>query len=211
MKLHTGLLFVIAAICFLGAAGIALSASGADNAKCVPTVAVEKSHRTKMKHRIVFPPTTVPLTVGELLGWAPPTGFADKNVRKRDEPIDPREANAYTVDAIVYLAKLSEDDCDIHMELGLSPTERFVVEIPNNATFTTARAEIERLLGKPLTENPIRPTKVVRVTVSGMAFWDSSHFATKDTRRGFNHGSAAVQTLWELHPVFSAKAVAPPK
>lgn len=41
-----------------------------------------------------------------------------------------------------------------------------------------------------------------RVKVTGLAFFDATHWSAQDTQRGHGHGTALVETLWELHPVW---------
>jgi hypothetical protein len=40
-----------------------------------------------------------------------------------------------------------------------------------------------------------------KVTVTGYAFYDASHWSKNDQQRGVNHGTKYVATIWELHPV----------
>lgn len=171
---------------------------------CTPTVNEGTRHRSGMKNRkIINPPDAKTITFAEILKWSAPTGSDDTKIRSVDRPIDDRETTVWSLDAYVQLAKLSADDCDIHMELSADSVDgdRFVVEIPYGESFINARQVITMALGRAPSSSGIKP-QGLKIRVVGYGFYDSSHWSEHDPIRGHNHGSAAVASLWELHPVF---------
>jgi hypothetical protein len=87
---------------------------------------------------------------------------------------------------------------------GAGPSaDRVIVEVPQDRSFETARdGLIKRLaangarIGGPLLKRPIR------ARVTGFAFYDAFHFSNSDPKRGHDHGTAFVGTLWEIHPAW---------
>jgi hypothetical protein len=160
------------------------------NVTCSPTVEKEKQHRSEMKHRKIPTEQTKPtfVTVTDMLNWDIP-----KN--PRGEMSDPRESQVFTVEGYVIHAKLAEDDCDVHMEIASTNDEsapRVIVEIPNDRGFEEAQKLAINSKGK-------------KVSLTGYPFWDSAHWSKADQRKGHNHGSAQVGTLWELHPAWKVE------
>jgi hypothetical protein len=141
--------------------------------------------------------------VAAMLAWHVPVTAA----RRAEVPVDPRERQVYRLTGFVRLAKLSADDCDIHIELSDAADgtgARVIVEIPPN--HQAACAALERILGRPITTTPQRfDGDGPRVRVTGFAFLDLAHANSIDhwTKAGHGHGSPHVATLWELHPVWS--------
>jgi hypothetical protein len=158
--------------------------------ECSPTVEKEKQHRSDMKHRIVPSGTVKPtlVTVTDMLNWDIP-----KNAR--GEMSDPRETQVFTVEGYVIHAKLAPDDCDVHMEIAATNDDkapRIIVEIPNDKGFEEAQKLAVNSQGK-------------KVQLTGYPFWDSAHWSKADPKKGHNHGSAQVGTLWELHPAWKVE------
>ena len=44
-----------------------------------------------------------------------------------------------------------------------------------------------------------------KLAITGYPFWDSAHWSKADQKKGHNHGSAQVATLWELHPAWKVE------
>jgi hypothetical protein len=141
--------------------------------------------------------------VRDVVSWSVPVTAA----KRANVPVDPRELQVYQVTAYVRLAKLSPDDCDLHVQLADSPDgdgDQVIVEIPPNQT--AARAALERAIGQHITTKPLTfdGDDAPRITVLGFAFLDLAHANKIDhwTKKGHGHGTEKVATLWELHPVF---------
>jgi hypothetical protein len=158
------------------------------NIQCSPTVEKEKQHRSEMKHRKPVTETSTNVTVTDMLKWEVP-----KN--PRGEMSDPRESSIYTVEGYVIHAKLSPDDCDVHLEIAATNDEaapRIIVEIPNDVGYEQAQKVAVNAKGK-------------KIALTGYPFWDSAHWSHTDEKKGHNHGSVQVGTLWELHPAWKAE------
>jgi hypothetical protein len=176
--------------------------------KPIPTCGHGDHQRQVMKMRrvpavmVAAPPIA---TVHDVVGWQVPVIAA----KRADVPVDPRERQVYEVTAYVRLLKLSDDDCDMHLQLSDSPDSgpQIVVEIPINQP--AARDAIEKLVGHATTTPKVyEGDESPRITVLGFAFLDLAHAGSIDhwTKEGHGHGTAAVKTLWELHPVFRVEA-----
>ena len=176
---------------------------------CTPTVPLAEQHRTAMKQRV--PPPGLPVqaaTIADMLSWPLPEGMTRKK-RKIDSVMDPREGKAYVVEAVIWRVKLSEDDCDFHLEIGPPGSgrddERAIIEIPQGQAFLQAREALIAGLPKagelkPKQALPLQ--KPVPVRITGYAFCDLQHYTPKDLKRGTGHGGKRVATLWEIHPVW---------
>lgn len=167
-----------------------------------------------MKHR--QPPsnvTPVRTTVAEMIGWQPPAGVRKKSGRLRDDVIDPREDQAFELEGDAWRGKLSEDDCDIHLEISARGAgrraDRVIIEIPQGEAFLPTRETLLKLLD-PATvvgDGRLDPHKPIPVRVTGYAFYDAVHFRN-NLPRGKSHGSKYVATLWEIHPVWKIEVLA---
>jgi hypothetical protein len=174
-------------------------------ASCVPTTATHE--RWAMKTRptpAVMPATVRTLTVADLVAWDVPALLA----KRAEVPVDLRERQVYQLTGYVRLAKLSADDCDIHLQLSDDPDgdgDEAIVELPPNQP--TARAALAQILGRPIHTTPLRlaGADAIRIQVTGFAFLDLAHATATPSKRGHAHGTAAVATLWELHPVFGVE------
>jgi hypothetical protein len=177
-------------------------------ASCVPGTDPDRQNRAAMKHR-ALPPTlagAVATSVAEMFQWAPPATLGQPGVRDSDGPIDPREQVLYVTTVDVVLAKMADDDCDIHLEVTApgagADADRVIVELPQGAAFEPMRQGLADLLGRRgrgFGRAPLDPP--LRLQVAGYAFFDAHHACSRDRQRGCTHGSARVGTLWELHPV----------
>lgn len=176
---------------FISLLGLSATASAVPRNKdvtCTPTVEKEKQHRSEMKHRKPGSGTSTNVTVTDMLNWEIPK-------QARGEMSDPRESQIFTVEGYVIHAKLSPDDCDVHLEIAATNDEnapRVIVEIPNDSGYQDAQKVAVNAKGK-------------KIALTGYPFWDSAHWAKADPKKGHNHGSAQVGTLWELHPAWKAE------
>ena len=177
---------------------------------CTPSNSLPDQNRTVMKHRA--PPKIAPhvATVAEMLAWPLPPGMK-RRMRKTDSVMDPREEQVFTVEGNLWRVKLSEDDCDFHLELGpaggVKQDERVVVEIPKGQAFLAARESLIKAIPeagtlKPDEDAKLKANTTLRVRVTGYAFCDLEHYTPKNLRRGDGHGGKRVMTLWEIHPVW---------
>ncbi len=177
---------------------------------CTPTTPLDRQFRTQMKHRTtnLADSSVNTSTVVKILAWTPPAGVAAFTTRKKDEPITARESEGFTVTGDLWRFVIEDNDCDLHLELS-SPGQpqtasRIIVEVPQGDTFVTFREKTLQALedhgytvavGKSITlDEPIR------VTATGYAFYDGAHYSKKNPKKGHNHGTKAVGTLWEIHP-----------
>jgi hypothetical protein len=179
------------------------------NFKCSPTTACNNQERWQLKHRM---PSVVgqaqQVSVADMLTWPDPQNIADTAVRKSTSPIDDKEKNVYSLEGDVWIAKRAPDDCDVHMEItsvdGTNTGKRIIAEIPSNEYFDKIRQVVMPKLGG----STGHLTKSFRVKITGLGFFDASHWTSKNPV-GNHHGSAAVGTLWEIHPVLNLELVTP--
>jgi hypothetical protein len=162
-----------------------------------------------MKHRAVPRDTTAELvTVRQIIDWDVPADALRDATQQPGAPIVPRESRSFELDAEIRLAKLEENDCDIHLEVaapGSDGSERVIVEIPGDSDMTETRRRVVELL-RPhgeLGAAPLVPAVPVRVRLRGYAFLDCAptHWIA-GSKKGRERGSDAVQTMWKLHPVW---------
>src|SRR5712691_8724139 len=95
------------------------------------------SLKTRSKPNSLASAKTVSLAT--ILGWAIPAGHNATETAA----IPPREPKLYTVSGLVRKIKLSDDDCDLHLELadsGNPGAPRVIVEIPMALKAVQARA-----------------------------------------------------------------------
>ena len=178
---------------------------------CTPSKPLPDQNRTVMKHRP--PPKGVQphaATIADMLAWPLPPGMKRK-MRKTDSVMDPREEQAYVVEGNLWRVKLSEDDCDFHLELGPAggrkSDERVVAEIPQGAPFLAAREALIAAIPeagtlKPDEDAKLKANQTGRVRITGYAFCDLEHYTPKNLKQGTGHGGKRVMTLWEIHPVW---------
>lgn len=122
-----------------------------------------------------------------------------------------REKKLYKLTGYIMLAKISPDDCDIHMEIASSPdtaADRIIAEAPNTSEYCEVQKEIfgavKAKLNKKLGTTARRfdpSTGFIKLTVAGYAFFDQSHYSYSNPKKGHGHGSSHVATIWEIHPV----------
>src|SRR5215470_1834913 len=177
------------------------------NFRCSPTTACQNQERGQLKHRM---PSIVgnsqQVNIADMLGWPAPANISDTNVRKSTAPIDDREKNVYSIEGDVWIAKQAPDDCDIHMEItspgGSVTDKRIIAEVPSDGYFDSIRQQLLPKLGG--STGHLKSSFKVKLT--GLGFFDASHWTSKNPV-GNHHGSAAVGTLWEIHPVLKLELV----
>jgi hypothetical protein len=202
---------------------VALASSAAAQIQCTPTTLKSKQARTKLKHRaLAANAQATKVYVNNILDWAAPANFDDPAVRKAaaangGTPTDPREEQpwkVYKVRAKLWRVVMEENDCDFHLELGgLKKGKtgyRIIAEIPNDTGYADSRnALVQALANAGKTISPGKDVKLdapIIVEVRGFPFYDSAHYSKNDPKRGHNHGTVYVNTLWELHPAWSFSA-----
>jgi len=221
---------VIALLMFL--AGIPNPLYAQAGSTCEPTTAVGDQKRTKMKHRKPASKGTkvVAATVVEILDWETPDDIADKEVKNSNAPIDELEDDVFEIEGDLWRVALEANDCDYHLELsapgGNQKAARIIVEIPNDPEYINTRKDLLEALeppdqGKLESSGEIKLNKPVRLKVRGSAFFDAAHYSPKfnpakpgkckftkeqKLKRGNGHGTCAVGTLWELHPIWVVEA-----
>jgi len=176
---------------------------------CTPTTPVSNQSRTDMKHRapglrnVSVNQTSVP----EMLNWPNPT----KIVKSSGSPIDTRETQAFTLNGDLWHVKIEGNDCDFHLEVSgpgdSSSADRVIVEVAQGPAFTQIRnLLIDALMNAG--EGDLRNSKSLDLSqplpiqVTGFAFFDAFHYSRSNPKRGHGHGTSAVGTIWELHPVW---------
>jgi hypothetical protein len=182
-------------------------------ASCVPGTDPDRQNRGEMKHRALPMSLSgaIGTTVNEMLQWPPPSVVGQPGVRDSDAPIDPREQMLYVTTVDVVLAKMADDDCDIHLEVTApgagEDADRVIVELPQGAQYEPMRQGLADLLGRRgrgFGRSTLDPP--LRLQIAGYAFFDVHHACSRDRQRGCTHGSARVGSLWELHPVVGLSA-----
>ena len=123
--------------------------------------------------------------------WKVPTGKI-----LTDSVIDPHENELLTVTGFVRLVKISPDDCDIHIQLGAFPSRHFpqiIAEIP--PTEPATRLALARTLGVDIKKSTqfFDGERAVQLTLTGMAFDDSSHWERRTRRRVTPTGAGSVR------------------
>ena len=141
-----------------------------------------------------------------------------KTFTKDDTTTFPTEKKIYKVKGYLRLAKIEDNDCDVHLEIGESESgdhDRVIAEIPNTQEYCALRdafiGELKTKFGldKTIDHDGIAfgedTDDVPAITVTGYGFLDASHKSAKNPKKGNRHGSTDVMTLWEIHPVFEVK------
>ena len=109
------------------------------------------------------------------------------------------------------------NDCDFHLELtkpgGDANDNRIIVEIPARDFAMDARTAIldkrAEMKKAKLMKNAFDFKTPVRVKITGVGFFDATHWTKKKPKVGNGHGTKFVKTLWELHPVFDIEFPSP--
>jgi hypothetical protein len=139
-----------------------------------------------------------------------------KNVRDDETLVLPNEKKIVKITGYLRLLKESADDCDLHMEIATKKADgayRFIAEIPNTDEYCDLRKQVYDVLKSKYNLNKRKEYDfgtgsidvLPKITVTGLVFFDNAHISHDDPDAGHNHGSALVQTLWEIHPVFKVE------
>jgi hypothetical protein len=186
----------------------------AQTPQCIPETGPDRQQRSEKKHGNPRPrPRATWVSVRDVTRWLVPFGVEDARFRLSPTAIHPLEKKAFNLAGDLWRVKVDDADCDIHMEISMPgaarDAPRVIAEIPNDEPFSRARrvilAEIARLKEERVIRSNGEVETPVRVSVTGLAFYDGSHYTRADPVKGNAHGSEAVATLWELHPVWAAK------
>jgi hypothetical protein len=144
-------------------------------------------------------------TVADMLAVnLPPTA-----AKRAEVPVYMIEKSIIELTAYVRLVKLSPDDCDIHIQLSDKPDghgPQVIAEIPGNQP--EARLALEAIVGHIVTGPRIfEGDTAPRVKLTGWAFVDlqHAHKLAEWDKKGHAHGTDAVATLLEVHPVFKVE------
>jgi hypothetical protein len=189
-----------------------LASPSADTCKCGDTKGTGHK-REALKYRSIPPHIHAErdVSIQEMIDeWAIPQGAWD------DATKYPREDSTFTVSGYIMLIKLSDEDCDIHMEIAETESpdaDRVIVEIPNSPEYCALREKVkEAVRQEPYSVRNISTTAhhfsatkgFPKITVTGYAFVDLPHrMHDPNNKKGNNHGSVNVATLWEIHPIIS--------
>jgi hypothetical protein len=176
---------------------------------CTATKTVPQQNRTRMKHRNPPSSSSIPAvtTVTAIIAASPAVGTSATGFRTAVGPLDPRENAAVILKGDLWQINIEPNDCDFHLEIsevgGTAASDRVIVEIPQTARFTAARnAFLQGLHAAGVSlHSRTTLTQPIRVQVLGFMFFDAWHFSVTN-HRGNNHGSAQVDSIWEVHPVW---------
>lgn len=175
--------------------------------QCSPTTPKGSQARTKVKHRTNSTGSAATTTVPAMIGWNVPD-LSNSAVRRSNTPLEGEE-RTITLTGSLWRVKLEDNDCDLHLEMSNSGASdaapRVIVEIPqenaalrNRLIKAVKDAGLGDLAGKPSLDFGAP----LPITVTGLAFVDATHWNKNSPKKGKEHGTAAVATLWELHPIF---------
>jgi hypothetical protein len=211
---------LIVIILVLASFAVPFQAVFAGDCGCTP----KPGHRIRDtdKHRTHAAPLTPKrtVTIREMLrSW----DITNEEFRREPEHIYPREDTLFRLTGYLHRAKLSDDDCDYHLELAVSKSKsakHIIVEIPNGAAFCDLRQKfLDGVIGKEKVKNgTVSPITTIgkseftifndppKITVIGYGFLDTAHWSSEDHKRGNKaHGSEYVWSLWEIHPVLDVQ------
>jgi hypothetical protein len=153
------------------------------------------------------------MTVTEIIAFNKqlPVGVKTPSIRAKNTPISPIEAKAFTVTGDLWRITMEDNDDEYHLELsepGAGPNaDRIIVEIPPDAAYASTRRKLLSLLPGTFTfkQKTVRKfAQPLRLRLTGYAFFDGHHWTSKSIR-GNKHGTAAVATLWEIHPAWKVE------
>jgi hypothetical protein len=125
---------------------------------------------------------TIPdVSVREMVRWPAP-----KNPSVSTSPLNARERQIVTVTGWLRLTKISDDDCDIHIQLGADPKKHFpqvIAEIPPGSK--TLHPQSAQALAAKLTKSTkfVDGARAVKITVTWFAFFDASNVCADHRKR----------------------------
>lgn len=196
---------------FVATALLLISYSAARAQAQCPTTPEPQQTRTRVKHR--KPPSGIHVStiqLSEMFDWDLPADISDPEVRASNEVIHDREGEAFEIEGDLWREKMEMNDCDLHLEVSEpgagKSARRVIVEIPARAWANAIRQRILDRVAQMKKDKLATKTgdlKVpVRIKVTGVAFFDATHWTKEKPKIGNKHGTEFVKTLWELHPVF---------
>lgn len=192
---------------------VSIAAHGQITVQCGPPKFKPPSqqYRGKLKHRAIGAPTGTIIHAADMYKF--PDETVDDAGAATNGPIPGSpEAQTFTLDAFLWQAKVEPNDCEIHLELNDSKTKsnerRVIVEIPPDNDVSGDYQAILQLIRNNFPKTkvfgpdiPFRFQTSVHVRITGFGFFDGVHLHFAQVQGGNGgHGSASVQTFWELHP-----------
>jgi hypothetical protein len=142
----------------------------------------------------------------------------NSDANKNREMPGSKETQTFTLDALLQQAKVEGNDCEIHLEFSQTNranARRVIVEIPPDSDVESDYQTILRLMHSRFPRRrsvgpdvAFKFTRPVHMRITGLGFFDGvhKHFAGTEGGNG-GHGSAAVQTFWELHPAWNVQCL----
>ena len=177
-------------------------------------------YRGDVKHRGEGNATGTSIGVGDMYAL-PSVSIAAANAAKHVPMAGTAETRTFTLTAFLWRAKVEGNDCEIHLELNSSRTNSaarsVIVEIPPDSDFNSDYQAILRLMQERFPNRHVLGpnakfafTPPIHMKITGFGFFDGAHksFVGASKPNG-GHGSAAVQTFWELHPAWGVKVLTP--
>jgi hypothetical protein len=190
-----------------------VSAYSQINVTCPAAKPQQSQYRGDVKHRTPGSPKGTVIGVANMYSF-PDVTVAKAGAAKHAPMVGSNETGTFTLDAFLWQAKVEGNDCEIHLELNDSQTNsnsrRAIVEIPPDPAFDSDYQAILRLIQQTFSgtsvfgpDVPFKFTSPVHMQITGFGFFDGVHkgFASPQRPNG-GHGSATVQTFWELHPAW---------
>ena len=162
--------------------------------------------RASVKNRHFSDTHGTRITVSDILKMKI-TDLEKESIHQDENIVLNNEKRMVAVTGYAWILKISDEDCDIHIELSETNdknAKRIIAEIPNTSEYCQLHTRVlNDLVNKfklnkkqdyrfDISDNGGKPLKL---TVTGLLFWDSGH------PTNHNHGSEKVGSIWELHPV----------
>lgn len=199
MTIRAGLLLSVALLAPVASADV----------QCSPTTPKGSQARTRVKHRATPTRTAEATSIADMITWPLPPNLSQSAVRRSNTTIDPREERVFTLSGDLWRVKLEDNDCDLHLEVsatgGSDTDRRVIVEVPQEHAALRNRlikAVKDSGRGDLMSTPRLDFTTALPITVTGLAFFDATHWTASKPKKGSGHGTQFVATLWELHPVF---------
>ncbi len=147
------------------------------------------------------------ITIEKILDWPVPTKYFERKPANNYT----HEDELYTLTGYVQRFRISDQNCDILLELSEDPSpgsSRIIAAIPNTQAYCAMRKDfvnaLKEFFGRNLKDDEdFRGSDVPQVRLTGLPFFNTGHWRKKTVEdvKGVNHGSKKVATLWEIHPV----------
>ncbi len=171
-----------------------------------------EQYRGALKHRKPSNSSGDIIHAGDMYAW--PELTAEETAAASTKPANKTESQTFTLDAYLWQVKVEGNDCEIHLELNDSRTnpisKRVIAEIPPDPPFEKDYQSVLRLIKEqfaPLSFGPdsaFRFHEPIHIRITGFAFFDGIHKRYSEIKgQNGGHGTAPVQTFWELHPAWN--------